>query len=42
MRMGIAHIAQMGALCVRKVFRVDRGKDPRKWGVRGIERSRQK
>ena len=42
MRMGVVRITRMGALCVRKGVRGDRGKDPEKKGVRGIERSRLK
>ena len=42
MRMGMARITRMGALCVRKGVLGDREKDPKKWGVRGIERSRLK
>ena len=42
MRMGMARITRMGALCVRKGVPGDRGKDPHKMGMRGIERSHTK
>ena len=32
MRIGMARITRMGALCVRKGVRADRGKDPQKMG----------
>ena len=37
MRMGMARITRMGALCVRKGVLGDRGKDPKKGGARHRE-----